>query len=119
MSRRVDKFAELMQSVWLSKNDYERRVREVCFSLFFHSGGPNICSPQLLSAVLEIQALWAVIKFSGTYLDAKEHESGFQKYKQTTKRTWVTEKQDVTTLFGNVQTKLRTYGLREYIPPPG
>ncbi|KIP09666.1 hypothetical protein PHLGIDRAFT_126112 [Phlebiopsis gigantea 11061_1 CR5-6] len=101
VSRRVEKFAELMQSVWLSKNDYERRVRA------------------LLSSVLEIQALWSAIKFTGTYVDAKEHASNFQKYKQTTKRQWVTEKQDVSTLFGNVQTKLRTYGLREYVPPPG
>ncbi|THH00172.1 hypothetical protein EW026_g2300 [Hermanssonia centrifuga] len=84
VSRRVEKFAELMQSVWL-----------------------------------KIQALWAAIKFTGTYVDAKEHASNFQKYKQTTKRQWVTEKQDVSTLFGNVQTKLRTYGLREYVPPPG
>lgn len=29
VSRRVEKFAELMQSVWLSKNDYERRIRLV------------------------------------------------------------------------------------------
>ena len=76
-------------------------------------------SHQLLSAVLEIQALWAAIKFTGTYVDAKEHASNFQRYKQTTKRQWVTEKQDVSTLFTNVQTKLRTYGLREYVPPPG
>lgn len=32
---------------------------------------------------------------------------------------WVIERQDVTTLFGNIQTKLRTYGLREYVPPVG
>lgn len=101
VSRRVEKFAELMQSVWISKNDYERRVRA------------------LLASVLEIQALWAAIKFTGTYVDAKEHAGNFQKYKQTTKRQWVTEKQDVSTLFSNVQTKLRTYGLREYVPPPG
>lgn len=31
----------------------------------------------------------------------------------------MTEKQDVATLFGNVQTKLKTYGLREYVPPHG
>lgn len=36
VSRRVEKFAELMYSVWLSKNDYERRVREV--GLGEHSG---------------------------------------------------------------------------------
>jgi hypothetical protein len=29
VSRRVVKFAELMQSVWLSRNDYERRTRLV------------------------------------------------------------------------------------------
>jgi len=29
VSRRVEKFAELMQSVWISRNDYERRVRVV------------------------------------------------------------------------------------------
>ncbi|OCH85952.1 actinin-like protein [Obba rivulosa] len=101
VSRRVEKFAELMYSVWLSKNDYERRVRE------------------LLSAMAETQAQWAAIQFTGSYADAQEQAASFLKYKQTTKRTWVTEKQDVTTLFGNVQTKLKTYGLREYTPPPG
>jgi hypothetical protein len=30
VSRRVEKFAELMQSVWVSRNDYERRARAVC-----------------------------------------------------------------------------------------
>jgi hypothetical protein len=29
VSRRVEKFAELMQSVWVSRNDYERRARLV------------------------------------------------------------------------------------------
>ncbi|EMD40209.1 hypothetical protein CERSUDRAFT_151252 [Gelatoporia subvermispora B] len=101
VSRRVEKFAELMYSVWLSKNDYERRVRE------------------LLSAMSDTQALWATIQFTGSYADAQGQYASFMKYKQTTKRTWVTEKQDVTTLFGNVQTKLKTYGLREYTPPPG
>jgi len=32
VSRRVEKFAELMQSVWLIRNDYERRVRLVRLS---------------------------------------------------------------------------------------
>ncbi|KZT09244.1 actinin-like protein [Laetiporus sulphureus 93-53] len=101
VSRRVEKFAELMHSVWLSRNDYERRVRE------------------LLAAMAEIQARWSAVQFTGTYSDAKAHSTSFTSYKQTTKRAWVTEKQDVTTLFGNVQTKLRTYGLREYVPPSG
>ncbi|TFY52094.1 hypothetical protein EVJ58_g10204 [Rhodofomes roseus] len=101
VSRRVEKFAELMHSVWLSKNDYERRARE------------------LLSSISVTQARWAAAEFTGTYANAKEHSASFTAYKQTTKRAWVTERQDVTTLFGNIQTKLRTYGLREYAPPPG
>ncbi|KAI0736326.1 actinin-like protein [Fomitopsis betulina] len=101
VSRRVEKFAELMHSVWLSKNDYERRARE------------------LLSGISDIQTRWDAAEFKGTYADAREHSARFTLYKQTTKRAWVTEKQDVTTLLGNIQTKLRTYGLREYVPPSG
>lgn len=29
VSRRIDKFADLMRSIWVSRNDYERRVRAV------------------------------------------------------------------------------------------
>jgi len=60
-----------------------------------------------------------MIKFEGTYADVMNHSAQFSTYKQTIKRNWVTEKQDLATLFSNVQTKLRTYGLREYLPPPG
>lgn len=101
VSRRVEKFAELMQSVWTSKNDYERRARA------------------LLHALSEVQKKWLTSRFTGSYTDAKEQSAIFTAYKHTTKRTWVTERQDVTTLLGNIQTKLRTYGLREYIPPLG
>ncbi|KAI6114389.1 calponin homology domain-containing protein [Pisolithus sp. B1] len=101
VSRRVEKFAELMQSVWLSRNDYERRARN------------------LLRALSEVQTEWAASMFTGTYTDAKAHSASFNRYKHSTKRSWVTERQDITTLFGNIQTKLRTYGLREYDPPLG
>jgi len=69
--------------------------------------------------LLETQSVWASSRFDGTYADAKAQSAQFLVYKQTAKRTWVTERQDVATLFGNVQTKLRTYGLREYFPPNG
>lgn len=101
VARRVVKFAELMQSVWISRNDYERRVR-----LF-------------LSAIYDVQAHWGAIVFDGSYNDAKQQSADFATYKKITKREWVTEKQDIATLFGNIQTKLRTYGLREYVPPSG
>lgn len=101
VSRRVEKFAELMQSVWLSRNDYERRTRS------------------LLSALESIQDKWDSSRFSGTYADAKQQSAEFTEYKQTLKRAWVAEKQDIQTLFSNIQTKLKTYGLREYTPPRG
>lgn len=101
VSRRVEKFAELMQSVWLSRNDYERRARN------------------LLRALSEVQAEWTASEFAGTYADAKAQSASFHGYKHSTKRSWVTERQDITTLFGNIQTKLRTYGLREYVPSQG
>jgi hypothetical protein len=90
-----------MQSVWLIRNDYERRVR------------------LLLAALSSIRAQWSSQVFNGTYVDAKSQSAEFTSYKQTTKRTWVTERQDLATLFGNVQTKLKTYGLRDYVPPNG
>ncbi|KAJ2914700.1 hypothetical protein MD484_g5691, partial [Candolleomyces efflorescens] len=100
-SRRVEKFADLMQSVWIIRTDYERRAR------------------LLLENLEEVQNKWAASVFTGVYTDAKEQQSKFNTYKQTTKRTWVTERQDVITLFGNVQTKLKTYSLAEYVPPQG
>ncbi|KAF8511589.1 calponin homology domain-containing protein [Gautieria morchelliformis] len=101
VSRRVIKFAELMQSVWVSQNDYERRARA------------------LLHALSTTQSQWAASSFTGTYTDAKAHSAAFQAYKSSTKREWVTERQDLATLFGNVQTKLKTYGLREWVPQQG
>ena len=65
------------------------------------------------------QSQWSASSFTGTYPDAKAHSAAFQAYKSSTKREWVTERQDLATLFGNVQTKLKTYGLREWVPPLG
>ncbi|KZT56334.1 hypothetical protein CALCODRAFT_524325 [Calocera cornea HHB12733] len=101
VSRRVEKFAELMHSVWLSRTDYERRAQ------------------QLLHQFEGMQAQWLSIPFTGSYEDAKAQSNAFRVYKQTIKRDWVAEKQDLGTLFGNVQTKLKTYNLRAYEPPPG
>jgi Ca2+-binding EF-hand superfamily protein len=101
VSRRVEKFADIMQSVWVSRNDYERRIRK------------------LLAEIADMRSSWDVATFTGTYADAKEQSAEFAKYKQTKKREWVTEKQDLATLLGNIQTKLKTYNMREYVPPEG
>lgn len=72
---------------------------------------------KFLSALHDVQTHWSAIVFDGSYNDAKQQSADFATYKETTKHEWVTEKQDIATLFGNIQTKLRTYGLREYSPP--
>jgi len=104
VARRVEKFAELMQSVWLSRNDYERRVRI------------------LLSSIAAVRDKWRQDDIAGmTYAEAREIKAGFAEYKGTSgpKRQWATERQELGTLYGNIQTRLRTYGLREWVPPPG
>lgn len=42
----------------------------------------------------------------------------FAVYKKTLKRAWVAEKADLMSLLGNIKTKLGTYGLKDYVPPP-
>jgi len=74
---------------------------------------------QLLCSLAAKQSEWSASTFVGSYSDAKTQSAVFQEYKLTTKRTWVTERQDLVTLFGNVQTKLKTYNLREWVPQAG
>ncbi|CAG7853524.1 Alpha-actinin-2 AltName: Full=Alpha-actinin skeletal muscle isoform 2; AltName: Full=F-actin cross-linking protein [Serendipita indica DSM 11827] len=100
VSRRVEKFADLMQSVWISRNDYEKRVKA------------------LLEAMRTQIVTWSSATFDGTYHYAKTQSALFNDYKLSTKRTWVTERQDLVSLFVNIQTKLRTYGLKPYAPLP-
>ena len=88
-------------------------------SIHIQSPSEGVTVSQLLAALKETQETWASVKFTGIYADVKEHAAKFATYKQTTKRAWVTEKQDLATLLGNVQTKLKTYKLRPYLPPSG
>ena len=79
----------------------------------------SLFTTKLLQALQETQVEWASTQFNGTYADAKAHAAEFLVYKQKKKRERVVERQDVASLFGNIQTKLRTYKLREYVPPSG
>ncbi|KAF9940342.1 hypothetical protein BGZ65_007308, partial [Modicella reniformis] len=99
--RRVAKFAEVMESVWTMQNDYERRVWA------------------LMQAIGSKKNAWEASTFRGDYADAKRQSIEFVNYKTSLKRTWVAEKRDVDTLLGNIQTKLKTYDLKPYYPPPG
>lgn len=98
--RRVEKFVQNMQGAWEMQSGYERRMRE------------------LLRAIEAQKKTWDEAKFEGTYADAKAQAEVFTRYKKRDKRQWVGEKSELASLLGNVKTKLSTYGLRPYSPPP-
>lgn len=79
----------------------------------------HINSQQLLKSMAEAQAAWATATFAGTYADAKRQLTDFNAYKGATKRVWVRERTDLGALLGNIQTKLKTYHLREWLPALG
>lgn len=54
-----------------------------------------------------------------SYQDTKQKGLEFATYKSTQKREWVSERRDLDTLLGNIQTKLKTYNLKPYFPPEG
>lgn len=98
--RRVEKFVSNMQGAWEMQNSFERRMRE------------------LLVQIAQQRRQWEEAKFEGTYVDAKEQASKFSSYKRSQKRKWVAEKSDLAALLGNIKTKMSTYRLRAYEPPP-
>lgn len=98
--RRVEKFVTNMQGAWEMQNSFERRMRE------------------LLSQIAEQRQHWEEAEFAGTYVDAKEQAGKFSSYKRSQKRKWVAEKSDLAALLGNIKTKMSTYRLRAYEPPP-
>ncbi|KAI9875746.1 MAG: hypothetical protein M1830_008056 [Pleopsidium flavum] len=98
--RRVEKFVTNMQGAWDMQSSFERRMRE------------------LLLQIAAQRRQWEEAAFAGTYVDAKEQASRFSSYKRSQKRKWVAEKSDLAALLGNIKTKMSTYRLRAYEPPP-
>jgi Ca2+-binding EF-hand superfamily protein len=98
--RRVEKFVTNMQGAWEMENTFEKRMRA------------------LLKQIVQQRQEWEEAKFDGTYTDAKNQASILTKYKRNSKRTWVAEKTDLVNLLGNIKTKLSTYRLNPYEPPP-
>lgn len=97
--RRIAQFGQFVQSAWEMQNDYERRCRS------------------LLGSIKSIQQEWNSQKFT-SYPIAIKLLSEFEGYKNTVKRTWLSEKRQLDSLFGNIQMKLKTYSLKPYCPPP-
>ncbi|KAK6079852.1 Alpha-actinin-like protein 1 [Seiridium cupressi] len=98
--RRVEKFINNMQGAWEMQSAYERRMAE------------------LLRQIREQVETWQLSKFEGTYADAKRQAMEFASHKRGKKREWVAEKSELATLLGNIKTKMATYRLRAYEPPP-
>lgn len=98
--RRVEKFVNNMQGAWEMQSAFERRMRA------------------LLKAIKEQGETWEQAEFAGTYTDAKQQLTDFSGYKRGLKRVWVAEKSDLAALLGNIKTKMSTYRLRAYEPPP-
>lgn len=98
--RRVEKFVNNMHGAWEMQNSYEQRMEE------------------LLSLIRAQREEWRKSSFEGTYKDAKDQAFRFSMYKRNEKRQWVAEKSDLAALLGNIKTKLSTYRLRAYQPPP-
>lgn len=57
--------------------------------------------------------------FLGTYADARSQLTTFNAYKAGLKRAWVRERTDLGALLSNIQTKLKTYHLRQWVPAEG
>ena len=98
--RRVEKFVNSMQGAWEMQSAFEKRMRA------------------LISNIQGQVEAWKSSQFEGTYVDARNQAKEFGSYKRGHKREWVAEKSDLTTLLGNIKTKLGTYRLRPYDPPP-
>lgn len=56
------------------------------------------------------------LTFSGTYSDARAHFDDFARY-PALKREFTRNKQHLATNLGNIQTRLKTAGIKEYKPP--
>ena len=97
-ARRIQNFADLISSLIIWKTDFEKRVAI------------------LLAALDNTRATWAEAPTSETYPEAIAAMADFAAFKKTKKREWIKERQELGTLYSNIQTKSRTYGLQRWEP---
>ncbi len=104
-----------------SRTDYEMRIEAVSDWLLLLDYG-HIANARLFQLILGIEAKqreWKTAATAQSYPEAKAQLAAFADFKRTTKRSWIKERQDLTTAFGNLQTKLKTSGLQAYRAPRG
>jgi hypothetical protein len=99
--RRVGKFINLVQSVTEMKHGYEERVK------------------LLMKQIEELIESWKNQNTANSYKELREELDNVYAFKRGLKRQWTSDKRDLDTLLGNIQTKLKTYNLKPYNPPEG
>lgn len=125
-TRRLVNFAEITQSIWLGRSDYERRAKKVrvclhpvsCFYYLLPSSWVE-WPQQLMDSIRATLASWTGQPLSSTYSLALEERNSFFKVHRASKREWTKERSQLETVLGNVVTKLKTYSMAPYEPPHG
>ncbi|GAA5962747.1 hypothetical protein JCM21900_001185 [Sporobolomyces salmonicolor] len=103
-ARVISNFVDNMQELMLAVHDYERRVTALLSAISAHLETLHALPAPTSSSYQTLRSLLAA--FTSPYLT-------------TTRRVWLREKEDTAALLGNVQTKLKTYGLKGYEPVEG
>ncbi|GAA5865515.1 hypothetical protein JCM1840_001425 [Sporobolomyces johnsonii] len=103
-ARVISNFVDNMKELMLAVHDYERRVTALLSAISAHLETLHALPAPTSSSYQTLRSLLAA--FTSPYL-------------ATTRRAWLCEKEDTAALLGNVQTKLKTYGLKGYEPAEG
>ncbi|SCV68106.1 BQ2448_227 [Microbotryum intermedium] len=98
-ARVIGNFVDNMSSLMSAVHDYERRVG------------------QLLGSFATSEQKWSQpLPPRFTFAQLKAERISLEDFRRTQLQAWVTERVDLATLLINIQTKLKTYGLRVYQP---
>lgn len=97
--RRVAKFHEVWSTALRMRKEYEKRFKA------------------LLESMEKKEQEWSTCKLE-SYDEIKRSHDAIKLYKETTKRSWTTEKTELIQLFGKIRIKLATYGFNTYDPAP-
>ncbi|SCZ89793.1 BZ3500_MvSof-1268-A1-R1_Chr1-3g01581 [Microbotryum saponariae] len=98
-ARVIGNFVDNMSSLMSAVHDYERRVGQLLDSFTIAEQGWSQPLPPQIS-----------------FVQLKAEQTAVEEFRRTELRAWVTERVDLATLLINIQTKLKTYGLRVYQP---
>ncbi|KAM0790463.1 hypothetical protein ACM66B_003340 [Microbotryomycetes sp. NB124-2] len=95
----ISSFVDNMSSLMLALHDYERRVEELLVSI--ENQVRNWSTPLPVQSYSQLLQLFQTVTIT---------------FRQSTKRSLHQERVDVQDLLLNIRTKLKTYGLRDYVP---